>query len=311
MRILGSSQDFSGETACAVAIGIFDGVHRGHRVLLTKARELAARDKIESVVYTFTPHPAQVLVPAKAPPLIEPIEIRLERFAGMGIDVALVERFTAAFAATSPATFVDDILLRRLRARHVVVGAGFTFGAGGKGTTEELDRRLAAHGAALHTVDPVLVEGERVSSTRIRELVRQGQVLRAADLLGRPYTLTGLVVRGRRRGHAIGFGTANLSPENELLPAHGVYAAVATGPIGTFQAVVNIGMTPTFGSDALKIEAHLLDFDGHTLYGTTLAVDFIDRLREERKFDGVDALKAQIGRDIVAARAILATQKQR
>ena len=307
MRILGSSLHFSGDAACAVAIGIFDGVHLGHRVLLGKARELAAAEKLESVVYTFNPHPAQVLVPAKAPPLIEPIEIRLERFAGMGLDVALVERFSAKFAATSPQVFAEEILVGRLKARHVVVGEGFTFGAGGKGTTEELARRLASRGATLHAIAPVLVDNERVSSTRIREHVRHGDMERAAALLGRPYTLTGLVMRGLRRGRELGFGTANLAPENELLPANGVYAALATGPIGTYRAVVNIGMTPTFGSNTLKIEAHLLDFDNRTLYGTTLAVEFIERLREERKFDSADALKAQILRDIASARQVLAS----
>lgn len=291
---------------CAVALGIFDGVHRGHRVLLSRARELAQKDGIESLVYTFHPHPAQALVPTRAPRLIEPIEIRLERFAGMGLDAALLERFSPEFAATPPEKFVSEILFDKLQARHVVVGAGFTFGAGGKGTTALLTDLAKARGVSVHIVDPVLVDGERVSSTQIRDLVSAGDMRKAAALLGRPFTLTGLVMRGRRRGRELGFGTANLSPENELLPDNGVYAAIVNGAIGTFQSVVNVGTVPTFGDQALKIEAHLLGFDGRDLYGATLALDFIERLRNEQKFDNAAALKAQIGRDIDRARQLLA-----
>jgi riboflavin kinase / FMN adenylyltransferase len=311
MRILGSSQSVSDGKPCAVALGIFDGVHRGHRVLLGRSRELAAADAVESLVYTFHPHPAQVLVPARAPRLIEPIEIRLERFAGMGLDVALVERFSAEFAAMPPETFVRELLFDKLQARHVVVGAGFTFGAGGRGTTELLTALARERGAQVHVIDPVLVDGERVSSTQIRHLVATGDVRKAAKLLGRPFTLTGLVVRGRRRGRDLGFGTANLSPVGELQPDSGVYAAIASGPIGTFQAVVNIGTTPTFGNNALKVEAHLLGFEGRDLYGTTIALDFIDRLRNERRFDSVEALKAQISCDIDRAKEILAASLAR
>jgi len=304
MRILGSTKNYDSPKSSAVAIGIFDGVHRGHQVLLGKVKELAAEHDLESIAYTFDPHPAVLLVPTRAPRLIEPIATRLERFEALHVDAALIERFSVAFAATPPEEFVDRILLHDLRARHVVVGAGFTFGAGGKGTTELLRARATAAGAVIHVVEPVIIDGERVSSTRIRTAVSDGDVRAAATLLGRPFALYGLVMRGARRGQALGFGTANLAPENELRPKNGVYACRVTGRIGSFQSVVNVGTTPTFGAGGLKIEAHLLDFDGHELYGTALAIEFLARLRDEQKFADVAALKAQIQRDIETAVAL-------
>ncbi|MBI5511758.1 MAG: bifunctional riboflavin kinase/FAD synthetase [Deltaproteobacteria bacterium] len=305
MRILSSARTCEDAKPSAIAVGVFDGVHRGHRALLSKALTLARDGGLEAMVYTFHPHPAQVLVPAKAPKLIEGIEIRLERFAGMGMDAVILERFGAEFAAISAECFVDDILIGRLKAKHVVVGAGFTFGAGGKGNTDLLRERALVRGCAVHVVSPVEHQGERISSTRIRELVGHGDMRRAADLLGRPFAVIGLAMRGHRRGRGLGFPTANIALDTDLLPKRGVYAAVATGPLGAHQAVVNVGYAPTFGTQPVKIEVHLLDFKDRDLYGTTFAVEFIELLRDEKKFDGTAQLAAQIRDDISHARTIL------
>jgi riboflavin kinase/FMN adenylyltransferase len=306
MRILATSRGLKESVGpFAVGLGIFDGLHVGHRVLLGRVRALAQRDGIDSLAYTFNPHPARVLVPQRAPALIEPIECRLEGFASLGLVATMVERFDRELASMSAESFVDQVLGGKLQARHVVVGEGFTFGAGGQGDTQLLVRRGKAAGFETHVIQPEQIDGQVVSSTRIRELVAAGSVKDAARLLGRPYMLTGTVVRGVMRGQTLGFPTANLRADNELLPGTGVYAGTAAGSFGTFPTVVNIGYTPTFGSSTLKVEAHLLDFDADTLYGKHMVLQLIDKLREEKRFSGRDALKAQIAEDIDTARTIL------
>ena len=306
MRIVASSRSLlRREGPFAIGIGVFDGVHRGHQELLQRVRDLACTEAVESLVYTFHPHPARVLNPARAPSLLEPIEDRLGHFAALGMDATLVERFDAAFAATEAERFVDEVLLGCLQARHVVVGEGFRFGLGGRGDVELLRARAGQQGCQVHAVAPVALEGERISSSRIRDRVRAGDVATAKRLLGRPFSLSGLVMRGARRGSTLGFGTANVQPENETLPAPGVYAAQANGPMGPHRAVVNVGFNPTFGSDVLKVEAHLLDYPGGELYGVTLVLHLVERLRDEQRFSGPEALKAQISRDIDNARRIL------
>lgn len=306
MHILASSRNLIEPAGpFAIGIGIFDGVHLGHRALLEKVRELAERDGISSLAFTFDPHPCTVVRPNRAPHLLEPIEQRIEHFAEIGIRSALVERFDAGFAAIEATRFIDETLVGKLGARHVVVGAGFTFGARGQGTTEQLVAAGRHHGFVAHIVEPVQVDGATVSSTRIRNALCKGRVAEAARLLGRPFALSGTVVRGSRRGRALGFGTANLEPANELLPALGVYAARATGSFGARDAVVNIGYAPTFGEQTVRVEAHLLEHNGAELYGLALRLELIESLRGEQKFDSVEALKAQIERDIDASRLLL------
>jgi len=288
----------------AVGLGIFDGVHVGHRALLDRVRDLATADGIESLAYTFNPHPATVLAPDHAPKLLEPVEGRLDGFAALGMVATLVERFDKEFATISAERFIEEVLIGKLCARHVVIGEGFTFGAGGKGTTLLLSGRKEFE---THIIAPVTIDGEVVSSTRIRALVTDGRVREAQALLGRPFTVFGLVMRGLMRGQKLGFPTANISAHNELLPARGVYAGRASGQFGSYPAVVNVGTTPTFGSsEGLKIEAHFLDFEFAPLYGQHVSLELIDKLRNEQKFSGPDALIEQIGRDIVSARGVLA-----
>lgn len=293
------------QMGCAVGIGIFDGVHRGHQALLRQVITLAEQESLEACAYTFDPHPAKVLRPALAPKLIEPISKRLERFAQLGLSKAVVEPFDREFAALEPEYFVEKILVNCLRAKHVVIGSGFTFGHLQKGNVELLQRLGKKFNFAVHAVSQVTVDGMVVSSTKVREFVSNGQMQGATLLLGRPYALYGKVVHGAHRGTSIGFPTANIQAQNELVPRGGVYAAIATGVSGRHNAVVNIGVNPTFGAETtVKIEAHLLDFNGESLYGNNLELEFIDRLRDEQRFESVQALVIQIKHDVLAARRL-------
>lgn len=283
------------------AMGNFDGLHRGHQALFAKARDLAAAHGTRSGVLTFAPHPARVLNPKLAPPLILTEDERAAGIAAAGIDLFCVIRFDEALAALSPSEFVTRVLSGQLRARGVVVGEGFRFGRRAAGTVEDLRQRLDVVGV----VQPV-TEGDLVcSSSKIRELVLAGRVDAAARLLGRPYQLAGTVVHGDKRGRTIGVPTANLATSRELLPKVGVYATRALLEDGSvFPSVTNIGLRPTFEGQEVRIETHLLDFAGD-LYGQRLRLDVVARVRDETRFHGVAELVEQIRRDIAAARRIL------
>ena len=319
MKILSGAGSFAaaaaagGEAAAplAVAIGNFDGVHLGHGALLAEVRARAARLGAQSAVLTFTPHPARLFAPDRAPPLIMSLERRLELIAAAGIDVAIVEPFTRAFASIDAAGFVSDVLARDLRARAVVVGYDFSFGRGREGTTELLRQLGAGASMEVAVIAPVSVAGIPCSSTRIRELVSVGEMGSAARLLGRPFELEGVVARGAGRGRGLGFPTANLAPEGELRPKLGIYAARARVLDGadagaTHLAALSIGTNPTFTNpgDAVTVEAYLLDFEGD-LYGRRLRVEVAERLRDERRFESIDALVAQIREDVARVRRVL------
>ncbi len=297
-----------------VAIGNFDGVHRGHVHLFGRARELARQLTGEAVVLTFEPHPAKVLAPAYAPPLITPLGRKLELIGEHGIEVTVVERFDAALAARSPADFVEQVLEAGLGAQHVCVGYDFTFGKGRAGDVHTLAELGSERGIATTIVPPFSVGGMVCSSTKVREFVLEGRVEGAALILGREPEVEGEVVRGDGRGRTIGVPTANLRVETELLPKTGVYAGWAE-PLGQARArhpaAINVGNNPTFTTDgALSVEAHLLDFDAD-LYGRRLRLGFAERLRPEERFPSAQALVAQIRRDIDRARAIMAARRDR
>lgn len=284
------------------AIGNFDGLHRGHQALFVRARALAAELGVTSGVLTFSPHPARLLNPGLAPPLILAEDEREAGIAAAGADALVVVHFTRALAAQSPEAFVREVLIERIGARAVVVGEGFRFGNRAAGTADDL-RRL---GLRVEEVPPVR-EGDLVcSSSKIREMVLAGRVESAALVLGRPYRLVGQVVSGDRRGRSIGIPTANLETNRELLPRVGVYATRATLEDGrVFPSVTNIGLRPTFAGEGVRIEAHLLGFDGD-LYGQRLVLDVVARIRDEQRFSDVNALVAQIRQDIARAREALA-----
>jgi len=294
----------------SVAIGNFDGVHLGHLRLLEEARMRAASSGSRTAVLTFVPHPARLFAPDRAPPLILSLERRLELCEEAGIDVAVVEPFTRAFAGIEADAFVRQALVRDLGACEVVVGYDFSFGRGRSGDVGRLAALGRELGVGVTVVPQVSVDGVPCSSTKIRELVAAGRTPEAARLLGRPYELEGRVTRGAGRGRGIGFPTANLDPDAELRPALGIYAAHARlldGPRAGEKhvAALSVGRNPTFAGAgaAVTVEAYLLDFEGD-LYDRRLRLEIGERLRDEQRFASVEALVEQIRRDVARVREI-------
>jgi riboflavin kinase / FMN adenylyltransferase len=286
------------------AIGAFDGLHRGHQVLLgdmvARAAELGAR----TVCVTFDPDPAQVLHPDVAPRALGSAAEREQLIRATGVDEVYVWPFTPAVAQMSPDAFIADLCLRYALI-EVWVGVDFGFGRDRSGNVQTLVELGQRHGFGVHARAPVFDGDRPISSTRIRDLLEAGEVAEAARLLGRPYRLAGEVLGGAQRGRLLGFPTANLVPKAaQVLPAHGVYAGLATTADSLHPSVANVGTRPTFGEEQPLIEVHLLDFSGD-LYGQQLAFDFVERVRGIRRFESVDALRAQIADDIAGARACL------
>ncbi len=296
--------------APAITIGNFDGVHRGHAALIARARALAAPAGGEAVVLTFDPHPTRVLAPAHAPPLVTTTARKIELLASAGADAVVVEPFTRELAALTADRFVDEILAGALGARHVVVGADFIYGQGRGGNVATLEAAGARHGFTVDVVAPVTVGGEIASSPRVRAHLRAGDPVAAAAVLGRPYDVDGVVVRGAGRGKGLGVATANVAPDGALLAAPGIYAVTLAREDGdgrALPAVASLGTNPTFVADGgLVLEVHVLDFDGD-LYGARVRIGFVAWLRAEARFDTVDALLVQIHDDIARARARFAT----
>jgi riboflavin kinase / FMN adenylyltransferase len=317
MRVFRSLDAARSLRGCAVAIGNFDGVHLGHQRLLALAREGAARRGTEAVLLTFDPHPARVLRPSMAPPVLTPLPRKLELAAALGMDAAVVQPFDHAWAATTAAAFVERDLVGTLGAADVVVGYDFTAGHE-RARVEALRGLLGARGVELHVVEPVTSDGLTVSSTKIREFLLEGNVEAAAVLLTRPHDVDGAVERGAGRGRVIGFPTANLRTE-AMLPANGVYAVRVLVGIGVAEGgvteardatghdgVCNVGVKPTVQeSGPVGAEAHLFDFHGRDLNGERIRVAFMKRLRDERRFPSVEALREQIAKDVEAAREAL------
>jgi riboflavin kinase/FMN adenylyltransferase len=291
-----------------VAIGNFDGVHRGHAHIFQQARGLAVGLGGESVVLTFDPHPAKVLAPAFAPPLITPLPRKLELIAAEGIDVAVVEPFDRAFASKSAEEFARGVLVDGLGARHVVVGYDFTFGTKRSGNVQLLAELGPRLGFGVTVVPPISADGIVCSSTKVREFVLEGRVDGATLVLGRAPEVEGEVVHGDGRGKSIGVPTANVQPDTELLPKNGVYAGWATrlSDGKRWIAAINVGTNPTFVEGRnVRVEAHLLDCD-EDLYGQRLRVGFVARLRDEERFPSREALVAQIKSDVEATRKRMA-----
>lgn len=297
---------------CIVAIGNFDGVHRGHQaVLLDTARDASIRG-LRPVVLTFSPHPAEVLG-RRAPPMLTTLARKIELFAEVAPTIEpVVERFDLAFAAQSPGEFAEQVLARRLGARVVVVGHNFRFGKARQGDFEALVHLGERFGFEARTHSLVSDAMGPLSSTRVREAIGRGDLDAATEILGRPHMISGVVVEGDRRGRTIGFPTCNLGEVPEALPPWGVYAVLVdrqeagARAVRVAKGVANIGVRPTVktGETRPNVEVHLFDWS-EDLYGARLRVHLIARLRSEQKFDGLDALKAQIERDAAAARARL------
>jgi riboflavin kinase/FMN adenylyltransferase len=302
MRIVRGLESYPPDASpAAVALGTFDGIHLAHRAILAAAVAQARSSHLQALACTFEPHPAEVLHPGQAPAPISTLGERLELLAETGVDATVVVDFTAELAVVEPEAFVKDVLLDRLHAHDVVVGYNHTFGRGARGNARLLQELAAQLGFRAHVVPPLLLDGVPVSSSEIRTALRAGDVERARRYLGRSYSITGQVVEGAGRGRTLGFPTANVKPDRSVLVAPGVYACQIRLGGEARAAVVNVGMRPTFGETALVIEAHLLDFSG-SLYGQPLRVEFVSRIREERRFPGPEALREQISRDIATAR---------
>ncbi len=288
-----------------VALGNFDGVHLGHQAVVRRAVEKGRESGSLVVAATFDPHPRVVLRPVTEPRLLTTLELRREALLGCGADDVYVIRFDRELSKKSPEEFVRDVLLGELRAGTVVVGENFRFGHRATGDVEDLARIMRANGGGVCVVPIRAGNGaEEINSTRIRELLAVGEVEAAARLLGRPYVVRGAVTVGDRRGRSIGFPTANVVPDPAVVvPARGVYAGFVRAGDETHPACTNIGVAPTFERGESRIEAHLLGFEGD-LYGRTIDVSFISRIRPEERFSGVEELKAQISRDVEDARRL-------
>lgn len=298
MRIVRDGDAAGPLTPSVAAVGVFDGLHRGHQALIAQLREIASRDGLPSTVVTFDPLPALVLAPAAAPRVLATLDQRLEGLAALGVDQTRVLTFDAALARESARDFVARVLVGELGVRCVVVGEDFRFGHDREGSVELL-REVGARRGFDVAPAPLAGDGERWSSTAVRRALEDGDLGRARDVLGRPFTLRGRVVHGDQRGRALGFPTANLALDPvQQLPAEGVYAGVARVGEGWFPAAISVGTRPHYYDDGeLLVEAYLVDFAGD-LYATSLDVAFLSRLRGQSAFASEDDLRRQIDSDV-------------
>ena len=279
-----------------IALGNFDGLHRGHLKIIERVKRGAAEHGGTPMAMTFDPHPPRIVRPDKAPPLLMTKAQRIEALHRAGVHCVAVVRFTKELSQWDADTFVRKVLVDWLRVSEVWVGANFLFGHERSGTFSVLRGLGQSYGFRADKIDPVRYKDFVVSSTRIRRLVSEARMDEAAALLGRAYYVDGTIVEGRRRGRELGFPTANLETQNELVPPNGVYATIMTIDGVVHGGVTNIGMRPTFGETTPTIETHVLGYSGN-LYGHTVRLAFVQRLRDERRFEDVDALRAQIDAD--------------
>jgi len=315
MEIIEDIESITAPLANAVVtIGNFDGVHRGHQALFDKVVEKAAALGGKAVAITFEPHPIRVLKQNGQPPLITTYERKVELIARAGVEVLISIRFTPEFAEFSPLDFVKDLLVDRIGMKAIVVGEDYNFGKNREGNLALLKTYAQRFGFEVITVGKIQIPSEdsveRISSTRIRDLILAGDVAVASRMLGRDYQIRGVVVTGRNRGgRQLGFPTANIRLEDELCPACGIYAVTVEWEGKSWPGVANVGYSPTFDDRIFTVEVYLIDFEGD-LYGKRMRVNFVERLREERRFESLAALSAQIRKDILVARGILSTRRE-
>jgi len=287
----------------AVTIGNFDGVHRGHARIIAQLVALAREVNGPAVVFTFDPHPVRLLRPDAVPPPLTWTDRKAELLAELGVDTMFVYPTDESLLSLEPDAFFNQIVLQRLQAKAMAEGPNFFFGRDRAGNIAMLGDLCQAAEIRLKVVTPLESEGEFVSSSRVRKLISTGDVAVANRMLTSPYRIRGMVTHGAARGAKLGFPTANVDAIDTLLPAQGVYAGRALCEQGTWPAAINIGPNPTFGEEALKVEVHLIGFDG-SLYGRPLEVDFLHRLRDIRPFDSIEQLKSQLAHDVDSARTL-------
>jgi riboflavin kinase/FMN adenylyltransferase len=287
----------------AVAVGNFDGVHRGHQALLARLRDAARAAAGPAVAVTFDPHPLRLLRPDHFMPVLTAVPDRADLLQAYGADHVLILRTAPELLHLGAAEFFHEVVETRLAARAMVEGPNFAFGRDRAGDIDTLAGLCGAAGVSLEVVEPFLLDGVPVSSSRVRSALVRGDVAGAAVLLGRPYRLRGTVATGQRRGQTLGFPTANLEQIGTVIPGDGVYAVRAVCQGRAWPGAANVGPNPTFGEQARKVEVHLIGFQGD-LYGQALAVDFVERLRDTRPFAGVNDLVEQLRRDVEQARRL-------
>ena len=302
MKIFHGTENANIARPTILTLGVFDGLHLGHQRIMQTVVERAKAAQAIATAITFDPHPRELLHPETAPPLLQTLDQRLANLSVLGIEQTIVIPFTREFASQPAEDFMSDIIHDRLHAKEVYLGKGFAFGRDRGGNIELLRAMSEKLGFTADEIDEVRLRGLRISSSKIRKLLDDGKVNLARRMLGRPYGVEGVIIRGLRRGHTIGFPTANLKPHNRVIPRYGVYAT-ATLINGTWRkSITNIGVRPTFETQTdPSIETYIFDFDGD-LYGDVLRVRFLHRIRDERKFNGIDELKAQIEKDSDRAR---------
>ncbi|MGH7909426.1 MAG: bifunctional riboflavin kinase/FAD synthetase [Thermodesulfobacteriota bacterium] len=283
-------------------IGIFDGVHIGHRRIIGLLRKEAREKGISSCVITFHPHPQKVLRGIDIP-LIVPLKERLRLLEKEGVDLTVCYSFTKEFASVQAEDFVRDMLVGRLGIRTIFVGPDFFFGRNREGNINLLEAMGKTHNFEIRRVEPALLDGEVISSTTIRKLIEEGMVRKAARFLGYSFSIEGTVKEGERRGRKLGFPTANIDTDWEMLPKRGVYVTWAHLGGERFESITNVGVRPTFSDDRLIVETHIIDFKDD-VYGKPIRIEFVDRLRDERRFESIDALVEQISRDVKRTKEI-------
>ena len=303
-RSLNDIVDFGRETV--VTFGVFDGIHLGHQAVINTLLKRAVHDNLMSVLVGFYPHPLAFLAPERCPSILTPLSKRVEILQQFGIDEIVMLSFDAQIASMSPESFVECVLLEKCRARHVVVGYACQFGKDRAGNAERLVELSQEYPFDVSIVPPTEVEGAPVHSTRIRQALAQGDLERSSQLLGRSYSLVGNVVHGDGRGREIGFPTANIEIQNQVYPPNGVYAIRAKLEGRWLDGVLNIGMRPTFNGVNIQVEGHFFNFD-EVIYGKSIEIFFVEKIRNERKFPNPEFLIQQIQRDIAAATEILAS----
>jgi len=287
----------------AVTMGNFDGIHVGHRALIRNAVEEAKASGISSVVLTFEPHPLKILAPERAPRLLLAHKDKMQMLQELGVEVVIIQHFDPQFAGIEAAAFVRSFLIQRLRLKKIWVGRDLRFGRGRQGNVDDLARWGSELGFEVGIVEPIVINGIRVSSSRIREMIEQGQVDEVEPMLGRYHFISGRVVGGHQRGRDLGFPTANIASRTEVIPLDGIYATVLHVKGEAWLSVSSVGMNPTFGDGPRTVESFVLDFTDD-IYNEPVKLSFVRRIRDERKFSRVGDLVAQIAEDVKSARAV-------
>lgn len=284
-------------------MGNFDGIHLGHQALVRNTVEESKRLGYPSTVLTFEPHPLKILAPERAPSLILSYEDKIALLQSLGVDIVVAQRFDRQFASIPAEDFVRQFLVDRLKVKKLWVGRDLRFGQGRRGGTDDLLRLAADAGFDVGVLDPILLNGIRISSSRIRQLVEEGRVAEVRPMLGRYHFVSGRIVAGNRRGRELGFPTANIATETEVVPLNGIYATLTQLQNRRLLSVSSVGINPTFGDGPRTVESFILDFDGD-IYGERITLSFVQRIRDEKKFVAVKDLIAQMHEDVKHARAV-------